>query len=36
VVVISTYQEFIIIINVAALIVAILAYTNNKNKDTKK
>ena len=36
VVVISTYEEFIIIINTAALIVAILTYANNKDKDTKK
>lgn len=36
VVVISTYEEFMIIVNVVALVVAILTYTNNKDKDTKK
>ena len=36
VVVISTYEELMIVINVSLLIVAILTYTNNKNKDTKK
>ena len=36
VVVISTYEEFMVIINVTALIVTILTYVNNKNKDTKK
>ena len=36
VVVINTYEEFLIIINTAALIVAVLTYVNNKDKDTKK
>ena len=32
----STYEEFMIIINVAALIVAILTYVKHSNKGTKK
>lgn len=33
--VINTYEEFMIVINTATLIAAILTYVNNKDKDTK-
>ena len=32
----KTYEEFLVIINVAALIVAILVYVNSNDKGTKK
>ena len=32
----STYEEFMVIINIAALIVTILVYVNSNDKGTKK
>ncbi|WP_333645472.1 putative holin-like toxin [Lacrimispora sp.] len=32
----STYEEFMVIINVAALIVAIITYVKHNDKGTKK
>ncbi|WP_349673849.1 putative holin-like toxin [Lacrimispora sp.] len=32
----NTYEEFMVIINIAALIVAIFTYVKHNNKGTKK
>ena len=36
VVIVNTYEEFMVIINTAALIVAILTYVKHSDKGTKK
>ncbi|MSS10089.1 hypothetical protein FYJ38_15740 [Clostridium sp. WB02_MRS01] len=36
VVIVNTYEEFMVIINVAALIIAILTYVKRNDKGTKK